>query len=186
MQILPGGSRQICCKGEAVVMIEFRLSNPDDAAGLSRCVAAVAQERRHLAVVCGFTEDQTRAYMQNLLESGGIQVLVLDENAVVGWSDIMPLQYEGMRHVGRLGMGLLPSHRGQGLGKRLLRETLERAFSDRLVRIELDVFASNLAAVHLYSQAGFVTEGRKRRARILDGREENIILMGLLREEWLR
>lgn len=165
-------------------MIEFRQSNPDDAAGLSHCVDVVARERRYLAAVCGFSEDETRTFIRNLEKNGGIQVLVLDESALVGWCDVVPLPFEGMGHVGRLGMGLLPAHRGQGLGKRLLRETLDRAFAKGLHRIELEVFASNLTALHLYAQAGFVTEGRKRCGRILDGNEEDIVIMGLLHGEY--
>jgi len=71
-----------------------------------------------------------------------------------------------MRHVGRLGMGILPAYRGQGLGRRLLREVLSRMFARGLLRVELEVFASNLPAIKLYEREGFVTEGRKRRARI--------------------
>lgn len=98
---------------------------------------------------------------------------------------VTPLPFEGMRHVGRLGMGLLPSFRGQGLGRRLLREVLRQVFAKTLLRVELEVFASNKIAVGLYEREGFVIEGRKRSARFLDGAEDDILLMGCLRDEWL-
>jgi RimJ/RimL family protein N-acetyltransferase len=47
------------------------------------------------------------------------------------------------------------------------------------------VFASNQAVLCLYAQAGFVIEERKRRARVLDGGEDDILVMGLFREDWL-
>jgi RimJ/RimL family protein N-acetyltransferase len=167
-------------------MIELRLSTPDDADGLSGCVDVVARERRYLAAVCGFTADETRNFIHHLVNNGGVQILALDAGAVVGWCDVSPMPFEGMRHLGRLGMGLLPAYRGQGLGKRLLWETVDRAFATGLRRIELDVFASNQTALRLYERAGFVIEGRKRQARILDGSEEDIVIMGLLHEEWTR
>jgi RimJ/RimL family protein N-acetyltransferase len=165
-------------------MITVRASIPDDAPGLSVCVDAVARERRYLGNVCGFTAEQTRSFLISLADSGGVQIVALDEKAVVGWCDVSPRSFEGLRHVGRLGMGLLRGYRGQGLGRRLLREVLNRIFAKGLSRVELEVFASNIAAVRLYEQEHFVIEGRKRRARILDGVEDDVIVMGLLKEEW--
>jgi RimJ/RimL family protein N-acetyltransferase len=46
------------------------------------------------------------------------------------------------------------------------------------------VFASNVAAVRLYEKEGFRHEGQRRRGRILDGVEDDILVMGLLRQEW--
>ena len=165
-------------------MITLRPSTPDDAKNVSACVDAVARERRYLGFVSGFTADQTRSFLASLAETGGVQIIALAESVVIGWCDVTVMPFEGMRHVGRLGMGLLPAYRGQGLGRRLLREVLTRVFSGGLLRIELEVFASNLAAIRLYERQGFVTEGRKRCARILDGVEEDIVVMGLLRQEW--
>lgn len=47
-------------------------------------------------------------------------------------------------------------------------------------RIELDVFASNKAAIALYMKLGFVTEGVKCRARKLDGDYDDNVFMALL------
>jgi RimJ/RimL family protein N-acetyltransferase len=171
-------------KGTDLTMISLRPSTLDDAPGLCACVNAVARERRYLKVVHGFTAEETRSFLTSLAESGGVQMLALAEEAVVGWCDVTPLPFEGMRHVGNLGMGLLPAYRGQGLGRRLLHTVLDRAFSAGLLRVELEVFASNVAAIRLYEREQFVTEGRKRRARIVDGADDDIVIMGILREQW--
>lgn len=166
-------------------MITTRSSTPEDAEAISVCVDAVARERRYLGNTYGFSAEQTRAFIASLSDSGGIQIVVVAEAKIVGWCDVTPFPFEGMRHVGRLGMGLLPSFRGQGLGRRLVREALRQAFGKTLQRVELEVFASNRIAVGLYQGEGFVIEGRKRRARFLDGAEDDILIMGCLRDEWL-
>jgi ribosomal protein S18 acetylase RimI-like enzyme len=82
----------------------------------------------------------------------------------VGWCDIIRNPHEGFRHVGRLGMGILPDYRGRGLGKQLAIQTIRAARQVGMERIELEVFASNGVAIALYRALGFVTEGTKRHA----------------------
>jgi RimJ/RimL family protein N-acetyltransferase len=165
-------------------VITTRSSTAEDAEAVSACVDAVSRERRHLGNTSGFSEEQTRAFISSLSDSGGIQIVVVAEGKIVGWCDVTPLPFEGMRHVGRLGMGLLPPFRGQGIGRRLVREILSHVFGKGLTRVELEVFASNKIAVGLYEREGFVIEGRKRFARFLDGVTDDILIMGCLRDEW--
>ena len=68
--------------------------------------------------------------------------------------------------------------------RRLVREALSQVFAKSLNRVELEVFASNAIAIGLYEREGFVIEGRKRGARFLDGVEDDILIMGCLRDEW--
>ena len=49
-----------------------------------------------------------------------------------------------------------------------------------MTRVELEVFASNARAIRLFERAGFVREGTKRRARFLDGREDDVVCMARL------
>ena len=80
-------------------------------------------------------------------------------------------------------MGLLKEYRRQGLGSRLLKETLSVAKKRGLERVELDVYASNAPAVKLYEKFNFQIEGRKRKARKLDGTYDDIIVMAILFEQ---
>lgn len=166
-------------------MITTRSSNPEDADAVAACIDAVSRERRYLGNTSGFSAEQTRAFIASLADSGGIQIVVVAEARIVGWCDVTPVPFEGMRHVGRLGMGLLPPFRGQGLGRRLVREVLSHVFAKNLSRVELEVYASNTIAIGLYEREGFVIEGRKRRARFLDGAWDDLLIMGCLRDEWL-
>src|SRR5262245_18929075 len=83
-------------------------------------VDTVARERKYLIFLEGPPLETTHRFVAHLLSGGGVQMLaVTPEEVVVGWCDIVRHQREGFRHVGTLGMGILPEYRGQGLGCRL-------------------------------------------------------------------
>lgn len=55
----------------------------------------------------------------------------------------------------------------------------------RLERIDLHVYEDNARAIRSYEKAGFRLEGRLRHARFAEGRHSDVLLMALLRDEWL-
>lgn len=55
-----------------------------------------------------------------------------------------------------------PDHRRQGLGTAILRSLLRHAKDAKLDSVSLEVRASNVAAVNLYKEAGFVEMGRRK------------------------
>jgi RimJ/RimL family protein N-acetyltransferase len=107
-------------------------------------------------------------------------MVALFDQQVVGWCDIVRVPSEGLRHVGRLGMGLLLAHRGQGYGGQLAVATIDAARKAGIERVELEVFATNAAAIRLYERLGFQREGLKRRCRKLAGVYDDSIIMALL------
>jgi ribosomal protein S18 acetylase RimI-like enzyme len=149
---------------------------PEDAKAVSVLVDAVARERRYLAGTSGFSEEATASFIASVKAANGVHLIALVDDAVVGWCDITPASFEGMAHVGRLGMGVKGDFRGQGIGKGLLKAALNRAFRQGLDRVELEVFRSNEWAVRLYEAHGFVREGIKVDARKLDGLADDILL----------
>ena len=164
------------------MMADCKIEPTADAhvAGLQAAIDAVARERRYLAAVCGFPLEATRQFVASVTAGGGVQRVALDGADVVGWCDVQRSPFEGFRHVGVLGIGLLPGHRGSGTGAALLERTLAAAAGAGIRRVELEVFASNSRARQLFERAGFVTEGIKRRARVLDGREDDVVCMARL------
>ena len=165
-------------------MLEIRPTAVADAVALALCIAEVARERDFLATTSGFSVEQTKDFIRFLSDAGGVQLVALDGQRIVGWCDIAPGHFDGMRHAGHLGIGLLPAYRGRGIGARLLARALAQAFAGRFERVDLDVFDNNTQAIELYRQAGFREEGRKRQARKLDGRVADVLIYGMLREEW--
>jgi len=149
--------------------------------GLQRCVDAVARERLWLGFVEGPPLMQTRAFVDMILRGAGVQFVALDDaGEVVGWCDVVRLDQESFRHGWRLGMGLLPTVRGRGVGRRLAEAAIAAARAKGAERIELEVFASNTRAIALYERLGFVREGVKRHARKLDGAYDDVVQMAQL------
>jgi len=74
---------------------------------------------------------------------------------------------------------------GQGLGTEALRLVLRQAFrSLGLRRIELNVFDFNHRAIRSYQKVGFVLEGSRRKALSRNGQEHDILVMGILKDEF--
>jgi RimJ/RimL family protein N-acetyltransferase len=145
------------------------------------CIDAVARERRWLASTEAPPLQETRPWATRFyLERGFPCFLALDAERVVGWADAHPLDRSIFAHVASIGMGVLSSHRGGGLGTRLLGAVIAAARAHGIERLELQVFADNAPAQALYHKHGFVVEGVKRRAKKLDGAYDDIVLMALL------
>lgn len=161
----------------------IRATTTEDAPALQALVGDVALERRYLGATQPFTLEQTRDYLAHVVTGRGIALVATDGTRLLGWVDVLSGPYEGLTHYGRLGMGVAADARGRGIGAALLQEALRRGFA-RFERIELEVFASNVRAHALYLRQGFVEEGRRRRARIIDGTTDDILMLGLLRDEW--
>jgi len=74
---------------------------------------------------------------------------------------------------------------GQGLGTDAVHTVIDASFGGwNLQRVWLRSEAWNVRAHRLYERCGFRTEGTLRQAAFLDGRYEDVLLFGLLAEEW--
>jgi ribosomal protein S18 acetylase RimI-like enzyme len=162
--------------------VMIRQISQDDIESLHSCLDNVARERKYLGFTQAAPIDETRKSFVEDMERGVIRLIALDDSKVVGWCHVRPDRWEGFTHAGWLGMGVLKEYRHLGIGSALLYQTLAEARNRGLERVELSVFASNLTAIHLYEKFKFEVEGRKRRARKIDGSYDDIIVMGLIFE----
>ena len=124
--------------------------------GYWAAVDRVARERRWLILVEAPPLERSEAFVRNNLETRNPHFVALDVNdQVVGWCDIYRGERPGLTHAGHLGIGILPEHRGRGLGRRLLRAAIDAAWANGFERIELEAYASNTAALALYEKLVF-------------------------------
>lgn len=145
----------------------------------------VAREKRFLAMLEAPPLEQVASFVGDNIRRDIAQFVALAGDQVVGWADIVPAWAQGVAHRGSLGMGVLPTFRGKGLGRRLLQACIAKSWANGLRRIELEVRADNGQAIRLYEGLGFRREGRKRRGLCIEGEAHDTLVMALLRDEGL-
>jgi RimJ/RimL family protein N-acetyltransferase len=75
---------------------------------------------------------------------------------------------------------------GRGYGTEAINLLLLEAFNRmNLHRVELHVFGFNVRAIRSYEKVGFIVEGTRREALARGGRKHDIVIMGILRDEFL-
>ncbi|KAF9221487.1 acyl-CoA N-acyltransferase [Gyrodon lividus] len=93
---------------------------------------------------------------------------------------------ERMNRDGTYGICLLPKFWNHGYGTEATMFMVEHSFRwIGLQRLSLSVFASNGRAIAAYEKAGFMMEGRKRASAWTNNRWEDVLFMGILRDEWI-
>ena len=152
----------------------------DHIEGFHRALDFVARERRYLSFLEAPPLEQVGAFVLDNISHGYPQLVAVSAGQVIGWCDVVPKPRPIYAHVGVLGMGLLPEFRGQGLGGRLIRQTLAAARAFGLNRVELSVRENNAGAIALYKRVGFEIEGLQRNATRVEGVYENVVLMATL------
>lgn len=86
------------------------------------------------------------------------------------------------RHVGRIGISVHSEFQGKGVGTALMAAAVDVADNWlNLTRLELEVYADNAAAIHLYERFGFTYEGTLRQHAFRNGKYVDSNVMGRLR-----
>jgi putative acetyltransferase len=89
-------------------------------------------------------------------------------------------------HAASIGIGVHDEWQGKGIGTTLMEAAIDLADNWlNLVRLELEVFADNEAAIRLYARFGFVVEGRHVAHAFRDGAYVDSIAMARIRTERL-
>ncbi|MBV8657530.1 MAG: GNAT family N-acetyltransferase [Burkholderiales bacterium] len=145
-------------------------------------IDAVAREGKYLAFTKAPAWKQSLAFYQSLLNANAPYFVALDGDAVIGWCDVSPLMGESRAHIGVLGMGLLPTAHGQGLGRQLMEAAIAKSWVNGLSRLQLTVRADNLNAKMLYERMGFEMEGLFRQGCVLGDEVHDVWSMALLRK----
>jgi ADP-ribose pyrophosphatase YjhB (NUDIX family)/ribosomal protein S18 acetylase RimI-like enzyme len=148
-----------------------------DIDGAHACMDSIAREGMYFIRSEAPPLEAFRSFMLDKLHSGSPCIVAVDGEIIAGYCDLSPLKPDGFTHVARLGMGVLKTHRERGVGKTLLGKAIQKAAAMGLERLELEVFASNHIAIHLYERFGFQVEGVKKRIRKSERGYDDLVQM---------
>ena len=140
---------------------------------------AVVRERVYSAIERAWTAEEQERYLAALSEREAFHVAVTAAGEIVGYqsldrySTVLP----STAHVGTLGTFLLPDWRQRGTGRALFEATRDFALAHGYRKLVIQVRGTNAAAQRFYGRLGFVECGRLRAQVIVDGAEDDEIVM---------
>ena len=105
-----------------------------------------------------------------LTRPGHTSLVAVNGEEVLGHTGIDMLSRARRRHVATFGVAVKSSGRGKGVGSALIAAAVD--VCDRwanIIRIELQVYTDNHAAIAIYKKHGFIIEGTGRQYAIRDG-----------------
>ena len=102
------------------------------------------------------------AWIRNFAENPNAVSFIAELNhEVVGLLFFVPQTKKKNAHTGEFGVSVHPDHQALGIGRALIEVLLEWATGNQTIeKVFLTVFATNTHAIRLYSDMGFVEEGR--------------------------
>lgn len=145
----------------------------------------------------GETENLDRARGEAYLDEFGFKKLIIGDTErnhnlflvaevngrIVGFSRCEGTTLKRMAHKVEFGVCVLKEYWGYGIGKNLLKQSIQWADSNEIKKISLSVLETNEKAIFLYKKYGFEVEGTlKKDKRLADGNYYNTVLMGRLME----
>lgn len=108
-----------------------------------------------------------------------------EDDRLIGKAIIQWIEWANGNGFLRFGIGA-ESDRRKGYGSQMMQMLLRFAFAEvNLFRLTAVVPEYNVAAIALLKKFGFIEEVRRRQSLERDGRRWDLLVFGLLKEEWL-
>jgi RimJ/RimL family protein N-acetyltransferase len=131
------------------------------------------------------TEQFLNSMLEGKKEENGFVIAERQSEVYIGQIDLIKVDWKN--RYARLGIVIgVAEKRGQGYGAEAIRLIQSFVFERlNLNKLELDVHDYNQPAIRCYQKCGFKEEGRLRQIFYINGRYTDMIIMGILKEEYL-
>lgn len=170
-------SRASLANGESAVI---RGPNWNDLDDLLEYINGLIEEHAQITKTETVTREAEAEWLGQRLadiENGHMIHLVAEVGGKVVAGGEVGLLTDERSHTGYLGIGMVKSKRGIGLGKALMQALIELSKRAGLQILILDVFATNTTAIKLYAKMGFREVGRIPKGVYRDGGYIDLVRM---------
>ena len=170
--------------GRSITLRPLRRTDLDALVPFANSLVREKKRNRELGII-SFERRMTRAdekvfldkTLLNMAKRKGVSVAAFHGNRLIGHCDIDGRGSSDEKHTGLMGIVVAEGYRGVGLGEEMVRTALGQASKLGIWVIELEVFATNEAARHVYEKHGFKAFGRIPKKILRDGRFIDIVGM---------
>lgn len=105
------------------------------------------------------------------------------EGEPVGGADLYNVDLDNLS--AEIGVYVLPEHRKKGYGMLAARRMMQRGFERLgLERIEAQTLSTDAELYKAMERAGFIKEGARRRAAVVDGEHRHVVVWSMLKTEF--
>jgi|GEM_PF-163567 RimJ/RimL family protein N-acetyltransferase len=164
----------------------LRSPRPDDVRALLDYVNSLVDERKDdpdigIVIDKKKTEEEEKEWLSELLgkirEGRAVAIIAESQGRIVGMLGIRSGVSKDESHHGKLYITVAKNYRNLGIGTAMMSKALELSKDIGIRTLELEVFANNLRAIHLYEKTGFTQVGRIPKKIQRDGKFIDIIMM---------
>ena len=149
-------------------------------------------ERRDIAILYRLcNEDDVKTYntipedIQNNNKDKSLRKalsIINEKNVLIGFVTYKENSY--FKKVYSIGITIGSRYWGRRYGQDSIKTLLKYLFDEKnAVRVELEVIESNFRAISCYKKCGFVIENIRKNKVYIDGRYENTLIMGIIKDE---
>lgn len=134
-----------------------------------------------------YTLEETEQYISAIVSQStakGYLIEYKETEQTVGIVSLINIDYKNRSAECIIDIGVKDMW-GKGIGTAAISLILEFAFNElNLHRVYLQVFSFNERAIKLYEKMGFIHEGKFRQALYRMGKWHDIVIMGILKDEY--
>jgi RimJ/RimL family protein N-acetyltransferase len=169
--------------GESVTLRALKWEDLDDCVVFINDLVGERESEPNLGIIADRkqTREEEAKWLANQItgmEKGSIISVVAELGGrLAGNSSVTRGSYEDTKRHGYLGIAISRKYRDRGIGLKMMRTLVRESRRAGLKTIQLEVFANNPRAIHVYERTGFKEVGRIPKKMLRNGKYIDSIVM---------